>query len=226
MEIEKTHYPGQMPELDNGAKPGFGKGATTDGTTILSVVYDGGVMVAADTYSTAGVLIGNRVSDKLEPLHQRIYAQRTGTSAHTAAVCQILRYYLDVHTSELGSLPQVESAAKMAQKIFNENTWMSGGLIVSGWDPVKGYSIWNVSAGCCFEKKFAMSGSGSIFIVGHIEKAYRENMSRAEAEEFLKECVTLASYKDGSSGGCIRIMDITQERLQRHFVKWNDKTLK
>ena len=42
----------------------------SDGTTILSLVYDSGVLIAGDTRSSSGSFVGNKVSDKLEPLHQ------------------------------------------------------------------------------------------------------------------------------------------------------------
>jgi len=45
----------------------------TDGTTIIAVKYDGGVMLGADGRSANNMYVGNKVSDKLEPIHQRIY---------------------------------------------------------------------------------------------------------------------------------------------------------
>ena len=42
--------------------------------------------------------VGDKVSDKLEPVHDRIYAQRSGTSAHTRAICRYLRYYVNTQS--------------------------------------------------------------------------------------------------------------------------------
>ena len=57
--------------------------------------------------------IGDRVSDKLEPIHHRIYCQRSGTSSHTQTIAKMVRYYVDVQANELGSFPPVESAANI-----------------------------------------------------------------------------------------------------------------
>ena len=73
------------------------KDTMTDGTTLVSLVYDGGVMLGCDGKSASSVLIGQRISDKLEPLHQYIYCQRTGVSAHTEAVARYARYFIDAH---------------------------------------------------------------------------------------------------------------------------------
>ena len=63
------------------------------------------------------------------------------------------RYYLDVHSAELGQLPLVETAAKVVSTMFYTNSWMNGAMIVSGWDPVKGYQIFEVTKGNVFGKK-------------------------------------------------------------------------
>ena len=42
---------------------------------------------------------------------------------------------------------------------------MEGALIVSGWDPIEGYSIYNVTLGGTYEKKdWAMSGKQKTLI--------------------------------------------------------------
>ena len=68
----------------------------TDGTTIIAVKYDGGIMLAADGRSATSMIVGNKCSDKLEPIHQRIYCQRSGTSSHTSTIAKYVRYYIDI----------------------------------------------------------------------------------------------------------------------------------
>ena len=196
----------------------------TDGTTLVSLVYDGGVMLGCDGKSASTILIGNRMSDKLEPLHQRIYCQRTGTSAHTEAVAKFARYYIDAHWAETGELPLVDTAASIIQKIFYENAkYLSGSMIVGGWDPVEGAQLFDVNHGSKITKKITWNGSGSFTIIGYIDKNFRENMSKAEAFEFIKEAISLATYRDGSSGGSIRILDITKDGKERHYIPHTDK---
>lgn len=110
----------------------------------MALVYDGGVLIGADTRTSAGILISNKVSDKLEPLHQRIWCQRCGTSSHTETIAKVTRYYLDIHASELGDLPLVETAGNLIQDLLYKNPSLSGALIVSGWDKVHGPQIFNV----------------------------------------------------------------------------------
>jgi 20S proteasome subunit beta 1 len=60
-----------------------------------------------------------------------------------------------------------------------------------------------------------LSGSGGTFIWGYIDANYRENMSALEAAEFIKSCIALACYRDTSSGGCIRLLTIREEGIER-----------
>lgn len=63
----------------------------------MAVQFKGGVVLGADSRTTTGSYIANRVSDKLTSVHDRIYCCRSGSAADTQAVSDIVRYYLDVH---------------------------------------------------------------------------------------------------------------------------------
>ena len=48
-------------------------------------------------------------------------------------------------------------------------------------------------------------------------------MTKAEAIEFMKEAVTLACFRDGSSGGCIRMINITEHDTPERFYFTNNE---
>ena len=49
----------------------------------MAVAFEGGVILGADSRTSTGTYVANRVSDKLTPLHDYIYCCRSGS----AAVC-------------------------------------------------------------------------------------------------------------------------------------------
>lgn len=172
--------------------------------------------------------VGNKCSDKLEPIHQRIYCQRSGTSSHTSAIARMVRFYVDIQATELGNLPPVKSAASiMREIIFSNRGSLSASMICSGWDPYEGYQIYSVNQ-TGFKKTgdYAVSGSGSVFIMGFLDANYKPTMSKAEVKEFLKSCISLACYRDGSSGGCIRLLDITEDKVEREFHPYSSFLIK
>ena len=59
-----------------------------------------------------------------------------------------------------------------------------------------------------------MSGPESVFILGFMDANSKSNMSRMEFNEFLKNCIyKLASYRDLSSRGFIRLVDVTKDNV-------------
>jgi len=62
-----------------------------------------------------------------------------------------------------------------------------------------------------------MSGSGSGFIYGYCDANFRSGMSFEEAKAFCIRAVSLAMRRDGSSGGAIRLVKITEKGLEREY---------
>lgn len=51
-------------------------------------------------------------------------------------------------------------------------------------------------------------------------------MSKSEVKDFILEAISLATYRDGSSGGVIRMVDITEEGNERHYFTHQEKTIR
>jgi 20S proteasome subunit beta 1 len=186
----------------------------------MAVEFDGGVVVAADSRTTMGSYIANRVTDKLTCVNERIFCCRSGSAADTQAVADIVHYHLQLYTVQHGSPPSVETAAALFQQLCYENKdGLSAGIIVAGWDKYKGGSVYCVPLGGSLHKQpFTIGGSGSTFIYGFCDANYRKRMSRDEAVDFAKKSVALAMSRDNSSGGCIRLAVITEAGVERIFV--------
>ena len=50
------------------------KGEVDSGTSIIAVEFDGGVVLGADSRTSTGSCVANRVSDKLTEVHDTIVA--------------------------------------------------------------------------------------------------------------------------------------------------------
>lgn len=64
------------------------------GTSIMACEYDGGVVIGADSRTTTGAYIANRVTDKLTRVTDNIYCCRSGSAADTQAIADIVTYHL------------------------------------------------------------------------------------------------------------------------------------
>ncbi|KAJ2510064.1 Proteasome subunit beta type-1 [Coemansia sp. RSA 2049] len=205
-----------MPQL----KPG----EISMGTTIMAVQFDGGVVLGADSRTSSGTYVSNRVSDKLTKVHDRIYCCRSGSAADTQAVADVVRYHLALYTAQHGEEPTVKVAASLFQQICYDNKDnLMAGIIVAGWDKVDGASVYEIPLGGSIHKlPFTLAGSGSTFIYGYCDKLFRPAMTKDECIEFVKNSVSLAISRDGSSGGVIRVAAITEDGVERQIVHGNN----
>lgn len=70
-------------------------GVVSRQTSIMAVAFDGGVVLGADSRTTTGTYIANRVSDKITPMTESIFCCRSGSAADTQAISDYVRYVLD-----------------------------------------------------------------------------------------------------------------------------------
>ncbi|KAF7433252.1 Proteasome subunit beta type-1 [Pleurotus ostreatus] len=195
------------------------RGEVNLGTSIMAVQFNGGVVIGADSRTTTGSYIANRVTDKLTHVHDRIYCCRSGSAADTQAVADIVHYHLQVHTQEHGT-PSVHDAACLFQKLCYDNKdALSAGIIVAGWDEEAGPSVYNIPlGGGLFRQPWAIGGSGSTYVYGYCDATYQEGWGKDETINFVRNTLALAMSRDGSSGGVIRMCVITEDGVERLFV--------
>merc|ERR1711934_1097793 len=104
------------------------------GTTIMAVEFDGGVVFGADSRTSAGSFIVNRVTDKLTKITDNIYCCRSG------------------------------AAAVFHQYCYGYRDQLMAGIIVAGYDEIKGGQVFSIPLGGMVKRQpCAIGGSGSTF---------------------------------------------------------------
>ncbi|KAF0979883.1 hypothetical protein FDP41_001036 [Naegleria fowleri] len=187
------------------------------GTSIMAVEFDGGVVIGADSRTTTGSYIANRVSDKLTPVHDRIYVCRSGSAADTQQISDYVRYFLKIHSVEVGTLPLVETAANLFKDFcYNYKDQLLAGIICAGWDEKNGGSVWTIPlGGTLIREPFSIGGSGSTYIYGYCDANFKKGMTKDECKQFVRNALSLAMARDGSSGGVVRLAVITKDGVER-----------
>jgi 20S proteasome alpha/beta subunit len=77
--------------------------------------------VGADSRTTTGAYIANRVTDKLTQVHDTIWCCRSGSAADTQAVADIVHYQLGMYGVQNGRPPTTQVAAAMFQELCYDN---------------------------------------------------------------------------------------------------------
>ncbi|EER04730.1 proteasome B type subunit, putative [Perkinsus marinus ATCC 50983] len=185
------------------------------GTTIMAMKFKDGVVLGADSRTSTGGYVANRVSRKVTRLHDRIFVCRSGSAADTQFLSSKVKYFLNAHANDLplDRLPKVKTAANLMRLLaYNNKQYLTAGLIVAGWDQTEGPQVYSIPlGGTIIKQNIATGGSGSTYITGLVDHLYRPDMSREEAEDFVAKAVAHAMARDGSSGGVIRVTTVTEK---------------
>ncbi|XP_061392717.1 proteasome subunit beta type-6 [Musca vetustissima] len=191
--------------------------AHSTGTTIMAVEFDGGVVIGADSRTSTGVYVANRVTDKLTRITDKIYCCRSGSAADTQAIADIVAYSLNYHENQTGEEPLVaEAASEFRNYCYNYRDSLVAGIIVAGWDKKNGGQVYSIPLGGMLKREACtIGGSGSSYIYGFVREFFKPNMKKDDCVEFVKKAVRHAMYHDGSSGGVVRIGIITQDGIER-----------
>ncbi|CAK7210634.1 Proteasome subunit beta type-1 [Sporothrix bragantina] len=194
------------------------KGEVNLGTSIMAITFKDGVILGADSRTTTGAYIANRVTDKLTRVHDTIWCCRSGSAADTQAVADIVQYQLNLYAMMNGQ-PTTQTAASIFQEVCYANKdALSAGLIIAGWDARYGGQVYSIPLGGSLHKQaYAIGGSGSTYIYGYCDANWREGMEEEEAVSFVKGALKEAIKWDGSSGGVIRMVVLTAAGADRHL---------
>jgi 20S proteasome subunit beta 1 len=124
---------------------------------------------------------------------------------------------------DTGRQPTVKTAAHLMRRlIYGNKDQLQAGVIVAGWDPIDGGSVYTITlGGSCLELPFATGGSGSSYIAGLLDSEFRPNMDKETARTLAKKACAHAMTRDGSSGGVIRTVAITAEGVDRDYTLGN-----
>ncbi|XP_030373678.1 proteasome subunit beta type-6-like [Scaptodrosophila lebanonensis] len=189
------------------------------GTTIMAVEFEGGVVIGADSRTSAGSFVANRVTDKLTRITDHIYCCRSGSAADTQAIADIVAYSLDYHENQTGQPATVlEAASEFRNFCYNYRSSLLAAMIVAGWDEKLGGQVYSVPlGGMLVREACAIGGSGSSYIYGFVKEHYKPNMPLEDCVEFVKKAVKHAIFRDTASGGVVRIGILTREGFERRL---------
>ncbi|KAK9683947.1 hypothetical protein RND81_10G177000 [Saponaria officinalis] len=191
------------------------------GTTIIGVTFNGGVVLGADSRTSTGVYVANRASDKITKLTDNVYVCRSGSAADSQVLSDYVRYFLHQHTIQLDQPAAVRVAANLVRLLsYNNKDMLQTGVIVGGWSEHEGGKIFGIPlGGTIIEQPFSIGGSGSSYLYGFMDQAWKEGMTKEEAEALLVKAVSLAIARDGASGGVVRTVIIDKDGAERKFYQ-------
>ena len=206
-EFVGAHDPGLLP-----SRRPLPPGTTLDaphGTTIVTVTYAGGVVMAGDRRATMGSLIANRDMEKVFITDEYSAVGIAGTAGIAIELVRLFQVELEHYEKIEGALMSLEGKANRLASMIRSNL----GLAMQGLTVVPmfaGYDLganvgrifsYDVTGGCYEEHDHHSVGSGSLFARGSMKKTWHAGLDRAGAVSVAVEALYDAADDDSATGG-------------------------
>jgi proteasome beta subunit len=186
---------------------------TPHGTTIVSVTYDGGVLMGGDRRATMGNLISSRDIEKVYPADAWSVIGIAGAAGIAIEMVRLYQVELEHYEKIEGLTLSLDGKAnRLAQMIRGNLGAALQGLAVvplfAGFDldaapgasPGRIFS-YDVTGGNYEERGYAAVGSGSLFARNSLKKTWRPNLDGDAATRGLVEALYDAADDDSATGG-------------------------
>ena len=216
-----------MPEVQGQQQQGQGNQAQqgypwVPGATTVGVVFQDGVILAAEKRVTYGYFIMSKGGKKVFKVTDRIGVACAGLVGDMQILAKEMEAQANLYSMDVGRKISVRSASKlMATVLFNRRyAPLITQTIVGGVDE-EGPSLYVLDVlGSLIPDKYAAVGSGTELAIGVIEDAYKETMTADEAKELVIRSIKSAINRDSMSGDGIDILIITKEGITEESIKF------
>jgi proteasome beta subunit len=179
------------------------------GTTIVSITFPAGVVMAGDRRATMGNIIAQRDTEKVFPADEYSLVGIAGTAGVAVEVVRLFQVELEHYEKIEGAELSLDGKAnRLAQMIRSNLPMAMQGLAVvplfAGFDfeSEQGRIFsYDVTGGRYEEQSFTSVGSGSLFARSALKKLYRDDMSVEDAVVACVQALYDAADDDSATGG-------------------------
>jgi len=186
------------------------------GTTTVGIIFDKGVVLAADKRATMGYFIASKETEKVLPVSDKIAMTIAGGSGDAQSLVRLLKAELELYKYSRGSPLTVEGAANLLANVLQGNKYYPYivQLIIGGYDSAPRLFDLDLVGGMISEK-YTSTGSGSPVAFGLLDEFYKEGITKDEAIRLAIKAVSAAMKRDTPTGDGVDLVCITKDGMKR-----------
>ncbi|MBR9681287.1 MAG: proteasome subunit beta [Candidatus Altiarchaeota archaeon] len=171
------------------------------GTTTLGIVYKDGVLLAADTQSTAGY-VESRMERKIHQITDSIALTTAGVVGDIQAILRFLKSEAKLYQMNNGGLT-AKGLVTLLSNVLHGNRMFPfiTSILIGGFNGKSELFAVDPFGGVGSGEKFFVTGSGGPLAMGVLESTYSDNMTEKEAAKLAIRAVSTAQERDIYSGG-------------------------
>ncbi len=221
-EFLKADNPGLIPDFSN---MDWTTVQLPHGTTVLSLVCDGGVLMAGDRLATAGNEVATRDMDKVFRIDHTCMMAIAGAAGPAIEMVKMFQLELEHFEKLDGQELTFEGKANRLSFLLRQNlpAAMQGLAVMplyAGYDHDKNRGRiykFDITGGRYNETDFYATGSGGKDARSSLKKGWRPGLSQGQAVEMAIEALMEAADEDTATGG----FDIARGIYP--IAKWADR---
>ncbi|MEN2498701.1 MAG: Proteasome subunit beta type-1 [Marteilia pararefringens] len=188
----------------------------TLGTTIGAIMCADGIVLAADSRTSAGPLIATEGTDKIVELSNNCILLKCGNAAVSNMMRDMCMTQMKLFERVNGEPMPIKGIAHILSKIlYKYQRILESAFIICGYDRHSGYQIYSLKAGSFFPANVISKGSGSIFIIESMQEFFTGKNTTEETLPFMKKCILQAVNCDSSSGGVVNLKILRKDGITR-----------
>ena len=190
-------------------QPGEKPPSSPEGTTVLALRYNNGVIMAGDRRATEGNLVAHRRIRKVYPTDRYSAVAIAGTAGLAIEMVKLFQVELEHYEKIEGVRLSLEGKASfLARLVRGQLPLAIQGLVVvplfAGYDEREErgrlYS-YDVVGGRYEETDFGSTGSGARLAKSFLRTTFREDLTPEEAADLAVKALVAASQEDTATGG-------------------------
>ncbi len=196
------------------------------GTTTLGIVCKDCIVLAADTRATMGHFIADDKVDKVLPISNNMAITIAGTASSAQILANHIRSELKLTSIKQCREPTVKEAANLLRNwtyglIRRPSMVPDVAHIILGGVDKYGVHLYEIGADGFLGKdeKFRVSGSGTMIVLGVLEREFKEGMTQEQGVKLAETCVDTSIQRDAASGNGINVFVINKDGVKKVLSK-------
>jgi proteasome beta subunit len=195
-------------------------------TSLVGIVCKDGIVLGADKRSTAGTIVMDKHSMKINKVNEFILTAYTGVVADLQLTNKVLAAELRLKELRTKARTSVKEAANLLAMMTYRNIRTPSmvpsivGTLLAGVNEDGSTELYTVEPAGGIKKVEdfdANFSSGMPYIIGLLERQYKKDIAVKEGIELAKESLKSSTQRDVGSGNGIDIFVITKEGI-KHVV--------
>ena len=200
------------------------KSMLNTGTSLVVVLCKEGVIMASDRQVTLGErMVGNKDFQKTNPINDYLVVSWAGQVSGAQRLSKVIAAELKLKELRAKARPTVKQSANLVATIAYSGIRQPSMVpdivdtFIGGFNEDGTTEIYNIGpdGSLISVKDYAASGSGSVFIIGLLERQYKKNLSIEDGVKLVIEAIKSSTQRDVYSGFGIDVFTITKDGITK-----------